>query len=457
MFRVPAETTSIKLSVVKTIDNYFTMIVVDPEGRVRGQFLHGGQDSLIIHEDENKSTPHTISGEIPAGDWHIAVVGEGDEQPLEQEWGKVLIEFNVDPEEDFYDQIYIDASSYPFLEGFDENRVLNAQEKWYKGDLHTHTVYSDGEMTREELMESALNEGLNFIANTDHNVVTTSWPETDDLLVLPGIEVSFYHGHANIINPDRVIYQNRNVDVIVSQEGVLEVMDQEYGPNALVMINHPVLDEFTWQYGKTRLKDIDAVEVINSPNFYLNDEANEYSVLAWDFLLKHGVKLTGVGGSDIHGAPGNAYGEMVGDPATYIYSKELSATSLIKGIKAGHVTVSRASQIHTSFKDYLPGDTIQESSGVLRIEHESEEPMMIEVVMDGEVVESTEEPILNYAFQFTSDYHYIRANIRYADGRIAGFTNPYYYGSKESELTHWQSVIDYLNKEIPETIELYHE
>ena len=44
--------------------------------------------------------------------------------------------------------------------------------RWWAGDLHTHTVHSDGVLTVAELARLARGNGLDFIAVTDHNTVS---------------------------------------------------------------------------------------------------------------------------------------------------------------------------------------------------------------------------------------------------------------------------------------------
>ena len=38
-------------------------------------------------------------------------------------------------------------------------------------DFHTHTVCSDGNYTPEEVIEMAINKGINSLAITDHNYI----------------------------------------------------------------------------------------------------------------------------------------------------------------------------------------------------------------------------------------------------------------------------------------------
>lgn len=74
---------------------------------------------------------------------------------------------------------------------------------WYAGDFHSHTVHSDGALTVPELAWLACDEGLDFLAVTDHNTVSHH-PELPavgaryGIRLLPGQEVTRDEGHANV-------------------------------------------------------------------------------------------------------------------------------------------------------------------------------------------------------------------------------------------------------------------
>ncbi len=44
----------------------------------------------------------------------------------------------------------------------------------YKGDLHTHTLASDGVLRVEELAQHSLQNGLDYLAITDHNQMVSA-------------------------------------------------------------------------------------------------------------------------------------------------------------------------------------------------------------------------------------------------------------------------------------------
>ncbi len=62
-------------------------------------------------------------------------------------------------------------------------------------DLHTHSVFSDGTLTPEQLIDLAIESGLSAVALTDHNTVAgltrfVSYAEGKPIEAVPGIEFS---------------------------------------------------------------------------------------------------------------------------------------------------------------------------------------------------------------------------------------------------------------------------
>ena len=53
--------------------------------------------------------------------------------------------------------------------------------RWYKGNLHTHTLNSDGDSTPDEVVRWYREHGYDFLVLTDHNVMT----EVDGLNAVP--------------------------------------------------------------------------------------------------------------------------------------------------------------------------------------------------------------------------------------------------------------------------------
>ena len=71
-----------------------------------------------------------------------------------------------------------------------EKRTLYKEGTYKKGNLHTHTTWSDGMHTPAETAEHYRSKGYDFLALTDHWVYGIH-PELnrDDFLLFPGTEL----------------------------------------------------------------------------------------------------------------------------------------------------------------------------------------------------------------------------------------------------------------------------
>ncbi|HEX3747050.1 MAG TPA: PHP domain-containing protein [Bryobacteraceae bacterium] len=87
----------------------------------------------------------------------------------------------------------------------DEIAMLPAGARFYRADLHIHSFggshdVGDPSMTPDEIVKTALNEGLHVIAITDHNEISNvdagiKAAAGKSLMVIPGVELSTPEGH----------------------------------------------------------------------------------------------------------------------------------------------------------------------------------------------------------------------------------------------------------------------
>ena len=126
-------------------------------------------------------------------------------------------------------------------------------------DMHTHTRYSDGELTPDELIIKAKNEGLGTIAITDHDTLLgtqniTISSEKEGIQVINGIEIStkvpiglmhilgydinIYDEKLNekmkelhnisLYSVSGIIYQlKKDYDIVFSTEDILEILNRK--------------------------------------------------------------------------------------------------------------------------------------------------------------------------------------------------------------------------------------
>jgi len=211
--------------------------------------------------------------------------------------------------------------------------------RWYRGDLHAHTWHSDGSAPLADLVAAARAQGLDFVAVTEHNTIShlplLPAHTAHDLLLIPGVEVSTYHGHANVWPV------NWPIDGFVefrcwTDDQMAQVREAVRARGALFSVNHPKDDGPLWEFGD--LFDPDCIEVWGSPWIV----SNYQSLAVWDAQLRQGKRITGVGGSDKHQEPftGELGWYEVGNPCTWVHADALSVPAIIAGLRAGHVFIS---------------------------------------------------------------------------------------------------------------------
>lgn len=328
--------------------------------------------------------------------------------------------------------------------------------RWYQGDLHAHTMHSDafgcadgrggsGPCATHQVVDAAARLGLDFVAVTDHN--TTSHHHDlaglqllhDRLLLLRGQEVTTFYGHANVYGTSEV------VDFRIGHRGIgaPEVLAQVRRLGGLLSINHPARetgDACTgcgWTAPGTDWRDVEAMEVVN--NVTLTGPAA--GLPFWHARLNEGYRITGVGGSDDHGASTRA-GSAVGIPTTVIASEALSESGLLAGIRAGRVYIKTRGPEGPDIRFDAPGlgatmgDAVSLPEGqvqvAFRVEVARGHGQHVEVIRNGEVVPGAVAGPINGAAAtaaFTvavSRGDWVRINLRDAAG-VTVVGNPIYF------------------------------
>ena len=208
---------------------------------------------------------------------------------------------------------------------------------WYRGDLHLHTVHSDGQHQPESLVAAAHAAGLDFIASTDHNTSSANraWAarRPDGMLVVAGEEVTTRHGHWLAVG----LPPGEWVDWRYAPRGgaFARFAAQVRAAGGMVVVAHPAvpLPGSAWEFG---YRDVDALELWNG-TWNLDDEV---SLRIWHRLLRRGRRIAAVGGSDSH-----APHQRVGLPQTVVYATDLSTPALVEGLRGGRSYLAESSAV----------------------------------------------------------------------------------------------------------------
>ncbi len=199
--------------------------------------------------------------------------------------------------------------------------------RWLKGDLHTHTLASDGLLPLDHLARHAREHGLDFIAVTDHNqpIKRASLPKIPGLTIIPGLEWTHYKGHSNFLGIEEP-YSGpffTNTD-----KQAQEKFRQAHQNGALISINHPLESNFGFRFDLESLQ-YDLIEVWNGPMRPKNIE----TIAWWDQMLKAGKHQVAVCGSDYHE---DTIFQRLGNPTINVLAWSASEKDILEAVEAGH-------------------------------------------------------------------------------------------------------------------------
>jgi hypothetical protein len=232
------------------------------------------------------------------------------------------------------------------------NGAVARPDGWYKGDFHCHSVYSDGDSQPEEVIAKAKALGFDFLALTDHNVLSHQAAllhQETDLILIPGYEVTTYKGHWNIWG-DKGWIDFR----VHTREQMESAVEEAIRRGYLVSCNHPRGNSAGWQFEGIHTH---CLEIWNRPWPYGNSGA----LALWEERLKEGQSWVAVGGSDSHFHK-RAHEAQLGQPTTYVHCEEApSAQRLLDNLRAGHAFITEAAdgpQLYFGSGDQIMGDTV---------------------------------------------------------------------------------------------------
>lgn len=185
-------------------------------------------------------------------------------------------------------------------------------------DLHVHTVYSDGRGTVGEVLERALDRGLDGLAITDHETLEGYFEaraSDSGLMVLPGFEVKTDAGHVLVLGLERLPPR-------IEKIGYEELIGWARGLGGLTVLAHPAAGRF--RLGRWMSCKPDVVEVFNAsyPSDYLVERG---------LRLAERLGLPAIGGSDAH------HPQTVGDAFTVVEVGDPDRDFVVEAIRAGNV------------------------------------------------------------------------------------------------------------------------
>jgi hypothetical protein len=328
--QIPAGTRQISVhySYNKVSGNALDIGIFDSDGIGLGNnagfrgWSGGARDSFTISAAD--ATPGYRPGPIEPGTWNI-ILGP-------YQVAAAGIDYRVD----------VTLTSGPvgphFVPHPPRSSVPGTGRGWYRGDLHLHSVHSDGQYTQDNLADGAKAAGLDYYVSTEHNTPTANSVlglyQRPGLLAIPGEEVTTRGGHWGAIG----IPPGAWIDWRYRPEdGVFPFFTgQVHHYGGLAVANHPFcpLKGCLWTFG---YDDVDLIEVWNGPWTSYDDER---TLQGWDADLRAGRYHPIVGASDAHRSP-----DKIGLPQTVVRARSLSRSRVLAGLSAGHSYVAESSAV----------------------------------------------------------------------------------------------------------------
>ena len=444
-FEVPAGTQRVTLTFSYTGKEERTTLdigLLDPKGL---RCWSGGNKSTLT-VSATDATPSCLAGPVGAGTWKL-LIGVPNIRP------NVTAAYTAN--------VFFTESGLVRDQPMVLRSSLRSGPAWFRGDLHMHTAHSDGSCNSLRgvkvpcpvfvIAEAAARKGLDFIAVTDHNTTSQNdamrelQPYFDSLLMIPGREMTTFHGHANLFGTVAPL------DFRVGSRDVPDINTLFRQANligGLISINHPNAPTGEACMGcgwnptpEADLNLVQAIEVVNG-----GAEDGPFAGLSfWEKQLNRGFRLTGIGGSDNHTAqrPLDEVGS-IGSPTTVVYATELSTSAILAAIRAGHVFVDL-----TASKDRLlelrvqSGDSMASMGDTLAAVAGSEVEFSVHVagveggklllVEDGQpMAESSTQAIhgqdqtIQSHWKSDGKQHWFRSDVHGPDGKLWLMGNPIY-------------------------------
>lgn len=454
-FDVPPGVTRIDVSFsytgTRTEGTELEIGIFDPE-RFRGTSRFSKTAFFITAE---RATPSYFPGPILAGTWRILLALPSIREGVTSKY-----------------TVNVRLRSGPAADGPSSMRPPGATPDgpgWFPGELHAHTMHSDGFGCREigrtyarsgqatadargcgpfEVVRAAAERGLQFVAITDHNT-TSHHAEMmalqevfGDLLLIRGQELTTFHGHANVYGTSQPI------DYRLGFEGysIGDAMDAVDRAGALLSINHPgrttgeTCTGCGWDAPGTDYSRLQSMEVVNSTRAEGPSSGSGF----WHQRLNQGFRITGIGGADDHAAGTRRPRSGVGTPTNVVYAEALTEAAILDGIRAGRVYIKtrgpEGPDVYLTARDaagrqYRTGDTLPADEDVeVTVEVKKGDGQQLEVIRVGEIDTNLSRPVTSDDFRdrFTiraGRGEWLRLNLRDAQG-LTVLTNPLYFGER---------------------------
>lgn len=307
-------------------------------------------------------------------------------------------------------------------------------KRWYKGNLHAHTLNSDGDSTAPTVIEWYREHDYRFLVLTDHNFLTEVeelgkiYGAKERFLLIPGEEVTTTsvdrkEVHVNGYGLRRFVPPAVGNTVLELLQRNVDAIRQAGG---IPSLNHP---NYTWAVQSRELKQVTGLglfEVFNGSWSVGNFGGGPYESHEemWDAVLATGRRFYGVAVDDAHDF--KPYGRALPYPPTIpgtgwvvVRAESLTPENILNAIQAGDFYASTGVVL----------DDIRPSAiGLdIRIHRTRDNQYTTDFIGSGGKLLATSKS-LSPEYRFRGGEGYVRARVRESTGGYA-WTQPVFAGN----------------------------
>lgn len=300
--------------------------------------------------------------------------------------------------------------------------------RWFKGNLHSHTINSDGDSPPFEVMAWYKRHGYQFLALTDHDTFTDPKPmdsnPTDNFVLIGAEEITNEKAvHVNAIGISSVIPRQSGSTVT---EILKASIDAVRAQKAVPLVNHP---NFLWAFTATEmlpLKGPFLLEIASGHPIvnHAGDGRIPSTEQMWDQLLSAGISVFAAAVDDSHDFR-EEFGPARANPGRAwiaVRAAALSRESVLDALTRGDFYASTG----VNLKE------IQATESSLSVEirtpaNDSRRYRVVFVGTEGRVLSVSYDNPARYEFQGTEGY--VRARIEESNG-LRAWTQPVFVKTK---------------------------
>ena len=193
--------------------------------------------------------------------------------------------------------------------------------KWYKGNTHTHSTYSDGDTGVKDIIKWYHDNDYHFLFVTDHNFpldpdsINLGFAKRHDFILIPGNEVTDVQAvHTSALNTTTFLptishYRKKLIDGEISEPlpdtraGILSMhVKNILDAGGLPVLNHPNFVSGVQVADILPVQGLKHIELFNGhPSVYnWGNDLHSAVEIKWDSVLIHGKIIYGIASDDEH-------------------------------------------------------------------------------------------------------------------------------------------------------------